>query len=180
MITAVRFRGAVGCGRMLKPWICGLAFAATLTGCGSNPKPQIGAIEFTTASGAGASSLNSLEVNQQAYLVATVIHDDQFLGVSWTVSCGSAVPPSSGSIDTSCGTFSPSHTLSGPVPTYPSTGVIATYTAPPDVPKGTTITITAHATSLPSITSNVVLTIEAAKSAENRLARANAPSRDRL
>jgi hypothetical protein len=133
--------------------------SAILAGCGSTVKPEIGPIEFTTATGAGAPAVKSLAENGQVYLVATVTHDDQFLGVSWTVDCGSALPPSSGTIDTSCGTLNPAQTMSGPVPAYPSTGIITTYSAPPSVPKGSTVTITAHATSLPSVTSSIELTI---------------------
>lgn len=132
---------------------------SVLVGCSNNARPTIGPIEFTTASGVSAPAVTSLAVNGQIYLVATVSDDDQYLGVSWTVTCGSAQPPSSGSIDTSCGTFVPSQTESGPVPAYPSSGFVATYSAPPEVPKGSTVTITAHATSLPSVASTVTLTI---------------------
>ncbi len=135
--------------------------AMALAGCGSVVKPAISPIEFTTAAGASAPALTSLPVNGQAYFVASVTHDNQFLGVSWTVACGSAAPPSPNTIDTSCGIFNPSQTASGPVPTYPTPGIVfvAAYTAPPTIPKGKTVTITAHATSLPSVSSSVTLTI---------------------
>ena len=133
------------------------------SGCGSTIRPEIGPIEFTTASGASAPSVTSLAVNGQTYLVAAVTHDDQLLGVSWSVTCGSALPPSSGVVDTSCGTLSPAQTLSAPVPTYPATGYVTTYSAPPAVPKGGTVTITAHSTALYSISSSVTLTIESGK-----------------
>jgi hypothetical protein len=142
-----------------------LAILMTVAGCGGTVRPQIGPIEFTSAAGVSVPAVTSLAVNGQVYLVATVTHDDQLLGVSWTVNCGSAVPPSSGTIDTSCGTCVPAQTQSGPVPLYPSTGFITTYNAPSAIPKGSTVTITAHATALPSVSSSVTLTIVAAQAA---------------
>ena len=132
---------------------------AALAGCASPKRPTVGPIEFTDAKGAPASAVTTLAVNQPIYLVATVANDNDLLGVSWTVSCGTAPPPGGVTINTACGVCNPAQTLSGPVPTYPSTGIISTYTAPSVVPKGGTITITAHATSLPSVVSSVTLTI---------------------
>lgn len=132
-----------------------------LNGCINSAMPAVGPIQFVTASGASAPAVSSLAVNGTVYLVATVTQDNDLLGVSWTLSCGS-LPPAGGSegiISTACGVISPSQTSSGPVPTYPSTGYISTYTAPSAVPKGNTVTITAHATSLPSVSSSVTLTI---------------------
>jgi len=105
---------------------------------------------------------SSLAVNGQVYLVADVTNDNQFLGVSWTVTCGSAAAPGGIAIDTACGTFSPAHTESGPVPLYLTTGIITTYNAPATIPTGTTVTLTAHATALPSVTSSATLTVVAA------------------
>lgn len=169
MIAAVR-PGYTSSPRTLRRLLAlSIALAAALTaGCGGKQRPLIGPIQFTDASGASVTAVSSLAVNGQVYLVATVTHDDQFLGVSWIATCGSAASPGTGAVDTSCGTFSPSQTLSGPVPAYPQTGVIATYTAPAAIPKGKSVTITAHATSLPSVTSGVVLTIVAAKTTETK------------
>lgn len=142
---------------------CLLALPA---GCASG-KPVVGPIQFVDAQGAPVQAVTSLGVNGVIYLVATVTNDDEQLGVSWTVNCGS-LPPGGGTngvIDTICGTFTPSETESGPVPTYPSTGIITEYSAPSVVPKGNTVTIVAHATTLPSITSSVTLTIVAANDA---------------
>jgi hypothetical protein len=146
-----------------------LAFAPMLmllAGCSMN-RPQIGAIAFVNASGTSISAPSSVAVNGPLYMLATVTNDDELLGVSWTVTCGSAPPPNSGnsSIDTSCGTFNPTQTLSGPIPLYPTTNIITTYTAPSAVPKGGTVTITAHATALPSVTSSITLTVVAAQTA---------------
>lgn len=134
-----------------------------LNGCIDSRKPVVGPIQFVTASGASAQEVPSLPVNGTIYLVANVTNDDLLLGVTWTVNCGSLPPAGgNGTTSTACGTISPSQTTSGPVPTYPSTGYITTYTAPSTIPKGSTVTITAHATSLPSVTSSVNLTILAA------------------
>jgi hypothetical protein len=95
-------------------------------------------------------------------MVADVTNDDLLLGVSWTVTCGSAAVPGGTSIDTACGTLNPANTESGPVPLYPTSGIISTYNAPAEVPAGSTVTITAHATALPSITSSATLKVVAA------------------
>jgi hypothetical protein len=161
--------------------LCAVAFVlAASAGCGGTARPEIGPIEFTNASGTSQPAVSAVEVNGQLYLVAVVTNDDQLLGVSWTVSCGSALPPSSGVIDTSCGTLSPAQTLSGPVPSYPSTGYVTTYSAPQAIPKGGTITITAHATALFSVSSSVTLTIEAAQSGANVSARPDPDKTDRV
>jgi hypothetical protein len=142
-----------------------------LIGCANSTRPQVGSITFTTDS-TGATPICTIAVlsnlqsstpactsallptlvagGQAAYLYATVTGDNEALGVSWTVTCGSATAAGSGEIDTSCGTFQPAETLSGPVPLYATTGIVTTYNAPSTVPKSGTVTITAHATSLPS------------------------------
>ena len=133
-----------------------------LAGCGGMAKPQIGPIQFTNAAGTSVTPATTLAVNGQVYMIATVTNDDQLLGVSWTVTCGSEAPVGGTSIDSSCGTCAPAQTASGPVPLYPSTGIITTYNAPSEIPKGGTVTITAHATALPSVTTSITLTIVAA------------------
>jgi hypothetical protein len=139
---------------------------AVFVGC-INARPVVGPIQFVTESGASAPSVNSLAVNGTVLLLATVTNDDEQLGVSWTVDCGSLAPVSgtNETISTACGVCSPEQTLSGPIPSYPTTGYITTFTAPSSIPKGNTVTITAHATSLPSVTANVTLTIVAAEQA---------------
>jgi hypothetical protein len=137
----------------------------TLTGCAVS-RPQIGAVSFVNANGASVQPVSSVSVNGQLYFIATVTNDDELLGVSWTVTCGSAIPPGGASgtaNDTACGICNPSQTFSGPIPTYPITGYITTYSAPPTVPAGGTVTITAHATALPSVASSITLTVVAAQ-----------------
>jgi hypothetical protein len=160
LITAFRSGRIVSLRLLRNPKLLSFALIVTLlNGCGGTSHPQIGPIAFTNASGASVPAVTSLAVNGQVYLVATVTNDNELLGVSWTVTCGSAVPPGGSSIDSSCGSFNPTQTASGPVPLYQSTGIVTTYNAPPIIPKGMTVTITAHATALPSVTSSVALTI---------------------
>lgn len=157
----------------------------TLIGCANSTRPQVVSITFTTDS-TGATPICTISVSsaaqsagpgctsallptlvaggQAAYMYATVLGDSEALGVSWTETCGSAAASGSGAIDTSCGTFQPAETLSGPVPLYATTGIVTTYNAPSTVPKGGTVTITAHATTLPSEALSVKLDIVATKS----------------
>ena len=181
MITATRS------GADASPWpprtltLCFLALILSiLCGCANSAKPAISSIVFYTGNPGEPVSpqpaadpsqpLNVLE-NGTAYLVATVTNDNESLGVSWTVTCGSAVASGgtgTGTANTapSCGFFTPAQTASGPVPTYNYPGtIITTYTAPSTIPTGGIVTITAHATALPSITSSVTLTIVAEKAA---------------
>jgi hypothetical protein len=76
---------------------------------------------------------------------ATVTNDSQNLGVDWTVTCNA----------NNCGSFTPTHTASG-APT--------SYMAPPTVPTGGTVTITAKATADPSMTVSATVTINPAVS----------------
>jgi hypothetical protein len=154
--------------RQLRRWACVLICPcltlvfSTLSGCSDSAEPAVGPIQFVTASGQQAPAVTSIPVNGTIYLLATVSNDNQQLGVSWSVDCGS-LPPGGGSngiISTVCGVCSPAQTSSGPIPTYPTTETIVTsYTAPSAIPKGNSVTITAHATSLPSVTSNLTLTV---------------------
>jgi len=138
-----------------------MALAAVL-GCGVSPKPVVGAITVTDTKGAVLPPITTLQHGQPIYLDVTVVNDVEFLGVDWTVTCSSSLPNGSlppGMVDTSCGTFVPNHTVSGPVPTYPTTGIVTQFTAPASVPKAGTVTIVAHATSTPAITSSITLQI---------------------
>jgi Putative Ig domain len=73
-------------------------------------------------------------------VTATVTNDPGAGGVDWTVSCP----------DVGCGSFNPTHTASG---------AQTTYTAPPGVPTGGTVTITATATDAPSPQVSAVVTV---------------------
>jgi hypothetical protein len=129
-------------------------------------KPQVGAIAFTDASGASQSALTELTVGKGAYLDVTITNDLALRGANWSVTCKSALPPGTPlptgeTVDTSCGTFSVLHTISGPAPSYATSGAgyVTYYTAPAAVPKGDTVTLYAASTSDPSQYSSVTLTI---------------------
>jgi len=79
-----------------------------------------------------------------ASLIATVAGDPANAGVDWSVNCGSPG---------SCGSFSLSHTASG---------ATTVYTAPPSIPTGGTITITAASTTDPTKTVSQTATVTAA------------------
>jgi hypothetical protein len=141
----------------------------SLLGCSSNSstvKPQVGAIAFTDANGSAKTSLTSLTVSQGTYLTVSLTNDPQLLGADWSVSCGSTPPPGTplppGQIqDETCGTFTPAHTMSGPLPPYATSGAgyVAFYTAPAAPPKQGTVTLYASATSDHTRLSSVTLTI---------------------
>jgi len=99
-----------------------VAFAALLAGCGtSTSTPQVGAVTFTDIKGNVQPAALSIQHGTTVYLDVIVTHDIENLGVDWTVTCSSALPSGTlpaGTVDTSCGVFSPNHTLSGPIPTY--------------------------------------------------------------
>jgi hypothetical protein len=175
-----------------------------VNGCGNSSKPQVQSITFTADSAGltpicttaltsqngsnaplcGYGSLPSLTAGGPSlYMYANVTSDDQVLGVTWVASCGSATSGGSSSIDTACGTFTPAETTSGPVPAYPITGIVTSFTPPSTLPKGGMITISAQATSLPSISQSITLAITAAPSENDPSLRAghkeqpHAPSR---
>jgi hypothetical protein len=154
--------------RSLRRYLAGSACAAVfaaLGGCGVSTPPSVGPITITNASGVQQTAITSLQHGTMIYMDVTVTHDVESLGADWTVTCGSSLPPASlpaGVVDTSCGTFVPNHTISGPIPSYPlpvGTVIVTQFTAPANIPVGATVTIVAHATSLPSSTSTLVLTI---------------------
>ena len=135
---------------------------AAINGCGVKPTPVVGAITVTDAKGVAQTPITSLQHGQAIFLDVVVSNDIEFLGVDWTVTCSSSLPEGSlppGMVDTSCGTFVPNHTVSGPIPTYPSSGIITLFTAPGSIPKAGTVTIVAHATSAPAVTSSITLQI---------------------
>ena len=82
----------------------------------------------------------NLPVGASTNLTAVVTFDPSNAGVDWTVSCQS----------TSCGSFNPAHTASGQ---------LTIYTAPPTVPTGGVVTITAASTTTPTTTVSAQVTI---------------------
>lgn len=144
----------------------------SVSGCSSgstSSKPQLDPITFTDANGTSLSqkdSPTSLTVGQSAHVDVTLTNDSQLLGADWNVVCGSALPPGTPlppglTQDQSCGTFTPAHTMSGPIPPYlvNGTGYVALYTAPAAPPKQGVVTLYASATSDHSRFTTVTLTI---------------------
>lgn len=136
------------------------------SGCGASTKPVVGLVTVTDAKGTALSAISSVKHGGSAvYFDAVVTNDFATLGVDWTVTCSSSLPTGTlpaGTVDTSCGTFAPSHTASGPVPTYvlpAGVNIVTLYTPPANVPKAGTVTIEAHSTTDPSQVSILVLTV---------------------
>jgi hypothetical protein len=139
-----------------------------VSGCtsGSSLRPQVGAITFTDATGNPLPAIIALTAGRGAYMEVSIAHDNSLLGANWSVTCKSALAPGTPlppgeTEDTSCGIFTPLHTMSGPVPSYAASGAgyVTFYTAPPATPKGGTVTLFAASTSDPSQYSSVTLTI---------------------
>jgi hypothetical protein len=152
----------------------GIAMSAgvwMLSGCssGSGTKPQVEGITFTDIDGTALKTPpTSLTVGQGTYVDTLLSDDPQLLGANWSVLCGSALPPGTPlppgqTQDESCGTFTPAHTMSGPIPTYVTNavtgGYVALYVAPAVPPKQGVVTLYASATADPSKTATVTLTI---------------------
>ncbi|HKF47818.1 MAG TPA: hypothetical protein VKB38_10710 [Terracidiphilus sp.] len=156
--------------RCSSPMISTLLLAVLLGACGcsssSSRQPQVGPIGFTNAMGASQPTVTALTAGQGTYLEVTIADDTALLGANWSVTCESALPPGTPlppgqTQDTSCGTYAPQHTISGPVPSYATsaTGYVTFYTAPAAPPKGGTVTLYATSTADPSQNSTVTLTI---------------------
>jgi hypothetical protein len=144
--------------------VIAIAVVVALSGCAAT-RPTLEQINITNASGVVQPAVVAVTHGASIYLDAIVANDPEFLGVDWTVTCSSSLPEGSlpaGTIDTSCGSFTPYHTTSGPVPSYTlpeGVTIVTQYTASQNVPKAGTITIVAHATGLPSSTSSLTLTV---------------------
>jgi hypothetical protein len=144
-----------------------LMFASGCTSGSSVSKIQVGPIAFTDVNGTPQKTPpQSLTVGQGTHVDVTVIDDPQLLGANWSVYCGSALPPGTPPPvgepeDESCGTFTPGHTMSGPIPSYltSGTGYVAFYTAPAAPPKNGSVMLYASSTTNPSKFSSVSLTI---------------------
>ena len=141
-----------------------------LTGCSStssSSKPQLAPIAFTDANGTPVTTPpTSLTSGQSTYVDVQLNDDPQALGADWSVYCGSALPPGTPlppgqTQDPSCGTFTPAHTLSTPIPGYltSAAGYVTLFTAPAVPPKQGVVTLYASAASDPSRVSSVTLII---------------------
>jgi len=152
-----------------------LTAALLVPGCtSSSSRPEVGSITHTEADGSIFKDANgnpqptlaSLIVGQGAYMDVTITNDTALLGANWSVTCQSALPPGTPlppgqTEDTSCGVFSPLHTMSGPVPSYATSGAgyVTFYIPPAAAPKGGAVTLYATSTADPSRYSSVTLTI---------------------
>ncbi len=85
----------------------------------------------------------SVDVSSNNPLTAVVANDPSNAGVDWTVTCGSAG---------ACGSFNAAHTASGSA---------TTYTAPPSVPSGGSVTVTATSTADKTKTASANIAITA-------------------
>jgi hypothetical protein len=139
-------------------------------GCSSKTSSsliQVSPIVFTDANGNELGGTNTtMTAGSTVYVDAALTNDKALLGVDWTVDCGSAPPPGTPlppgvTENDSCGTFTPVHTASAPVPLYASSGagVVTLFTAPPSPPKNGVVTLYAAATGDHSRYSTVTLTI---------------------
>jgi len=148
-------------------WTAGLLVVSGCSSGGSFSKLKVGPITFTDANGTAKAPIKSITAGQSAYVDVTLTGDPQLLGADWSVYCGSALPagtplPPGQPQDQSCGTFTPAHTISGPVPSYATSGAgyVTLYTAPATPPKEGTVTLYTAATSDHSRWTSVTLTIE--------------------
>jgi len=138
------------------------------SGCGGSAvKPQVGAITPTDINGVAQPAIKSLTVGGGTYLDVVLTNDKSLLGADWTVSCGSALPPGTPlppgqTVDTSCGYFTPIHTMSAPVPPYTDNadGIVTYYTAPAAPPASGTVTLYASASADHSQFSSLTLVIQ--------------------
>ncbi len=151
--------------------VASLGGMLVLAGCSSSTswKPTVKGITFSDVDGTALKTApTALTTGQGAYVQATLTDDSQLLGVDWSVVCGSALPPGTPlppgqTEDDSCGTFTPAHTLSGPIPSYVTNastgGYLALYVAPAAAPKQGIVTLYASATADHSRVATVTLSI---------------------
>ncbi len=158
-------RRSAGFRMALPLLLCALLLVSGCTS-GSTMRPHVGAISFTDATGNALPAITALTAGQGAYMEVAITNDASLLGANWSVTCKSALPPGTPlppgeTEDTSCGIFTPMHTMSGPVPSYATSGAgyVTFYTAPAAAPKGGTVTLFAASTSDPSQYTSVTLTI---------------------
>lgn len=140
---AQRLRGAAS-------GVAGAAFllmlCSVLAGCGVATDPQLGVISVASS---------PVAIYSQAGVSVALGQNPENLAVTWTVTCGGSpiavpVPAPAGYTNPDpnpCGTFSSAY------------GASTIYTAPPLIPTGTTVTITAAAASDPSIRTSVTFPI---------------------
>jgi sugar lactone lactonase YvrE len=136
--------------RQVFPGLLSLLFCAGMaivSGC-SAAKPQLGAISITDPTGATPGQLTQVVVNATANVSVSVSSDKPGLGVDWSLTCGGS--PNTIETTNVCGTLNPVHVGSN---------INMIYTAPAYVPVGSTVTLTAQATTDPSVKASATITI---------------------
>ncbi len=121
--------------------------AVSVAGC-SDPKAGLGAISVTNPNGGTSGQVTSVIVNTSVNVSVPVSNDTSSLGVDWSLLCGGSAVP--GFTINVCGTITPVHVGSN---------INMVYLAPPYVPIGNSVTLTATATSDPSQSVSVTLAI---------------------
>ncbi len=130
--------------QLLSACVAMLLAVIALSGCSAS-KPTLGAISVTDPSG---KVVSSVVVGSSVDVSVAVNGNTGALGVDWSLLCGgSAVIASNPS---PCGTITPLHVGSN---------INMVYLAPPYIPVGNTVTLTATVTSDPSQSASVALTI---------------------
>ncbi len=130
----------------LLPVLLVILFAVlTLTGC-SKSAATLGAIFVTNPGGTG--QVTSVVVGGSVNVSVGVNGSTANLGVDWTLLCGGSAVV--GFTTNVCGTITPVHVGSN---------INMVYLAPPYIPVGNTVTLTASATGNPSQSASVTLTI---------------------
>ncbi len=137
-------------GRVAGFAIFGLGMASFI-GCNSSSSVHAGAVVVSIAGITTSGKPVSIAAGGKATVSMSPVNDSHGAGVDWTAIC-LGNPVTGKATGGACGTFSPSHTAAG---------VPALYTAPAQVPIGSTVTLSASVTSDPSATSTAVATIYA-------------------
>lgn len=171
MITRSSARGVLQLARLIASGLFSAALVA-VSGCssGTSSKPTVNGVMFADIDGTPLKTQPTvLTVGQGSYVGVTLSGDSQLLGADWSVVCGSAlapgepIPPGQ-TQDESCGTFTPTHTISGPIPSYvtnaATSGYLVLYVAPTTPPKQGVVTLYTSATADHSRASSVTLTIQ--------------------
>src|SRR5208283_3671865 len=132
--------------QLFSVFVAMLLAAIALSGC-CVTKPTLGAISVTDLSGKVAGQISSVVVGSSVDVSVAVYGNTGSLGVDWSLLCGGSAVV--GFTTNVCGTITPVHVGSN---------INMVYLAPPYIPVGNTVTLTATVTSDPSQSASVTLT----------------------
>jgi hypothetical protein len=121
--------------------LCSLATVSVMAGCNTSAKTSSQSQTPVISVAITQFPPTTMVTGNSATVQATVSNDPANAGIDWVAICASAP---------NCGTFAPSHTASG---------ASAVFTAPPGVPSGKTISVTALSTTDRSKSSSTSITI---------------------